>query len=137
MKQANLSQSLNGNPTLSTLQAVADNLSVDIADLFAKPERCVSGFLEVNGKIQKVTNTKDLIPIVGTFGIPSFTNFKLCKKAVRDFVRKNRHPEHNASFAAILDGKILFNILCTACEAEEDMEEVLFCVSIYAEAGCR
>ena len=128
VKQANLSQSLNGNPTLSTLQTVAEHLSVDVADLFVKPERKLSGYLEVNGKLRKVTCTKDLLPIVGTFGIPSFSNFRQCKKEVRNFVLQHRNPDHDSSFAAILDGKMLFNILSTANE-----DEVLFVVSMYAE----
>lgn len=128
VKQANLSQSLNGNPTLSTLQMVAENLNVDVADLFVKPERKLSGYLEVNGKLRKVTCAKDLLPIVGTFGIPTFSNFRQCKKEVRHFVLQHRNPDHDSSFAAILDGKMLFNILSTANE-----DEVLFVVSMYVE----
>ena len=52
-----LSTSLNGNPTLSTLQKVAKSLDVEVADLFP---RKVSGFLEYNGKIVKVRNVEDL-----------------------------------------------------------------------------
>lgn len=52
-----LSSSLNGNPTLSTLQKVAESLGVEVSDLFPKK---VSGFLEYNGKIVKIRNTEDL-----------------------------------------------------------------------------
>ena len=57
MNLSQLSASLNGNPTLSTLQKVARSLDVEVADLFP---RKVSGFLEYNGKIVKVRNVEDL-----------------------------------------------------------------------------
>ena len=57
MNLSQLSASLNGNPTLSTLQKVATSLNVEVADLFL---RKVSGFLEYNGKIVKVRNIEDL-----------------------------------------------------------------------------
>lgn len=57
MNLSQLSASLNGNPTLSTLKKVATSLNVELADLFP---RKVSGFLEYNGKIVKVRNVEDL-----------------------------------------------------------------------------
>lgn len=57
MNLSQLSASLKGNPTLSTLQKVATSLNVEVADLFP---RKVSGFLEYNGKIVKVRNIEDL-----------------------------------------------------------------------------
>lgn len=57
MNLSQLSASLNGNPTLSTLKKVATSLNVEVADLFP---RKVSGFLEYNGKIVKVSNIEDL-----------------------------------------------------------------------------
>lgn len=57
MNLSQLSASLKGNPTLSTLQKVAKSLDVEVADLFP---RKVSGFLEYNGKIVKVRNVEEL-----------------------------------------------------------------------------
>ena len=57
MNLSQLSASLKGNPTLSTLQKVAKSLGVEVVDLFP---RKVSGFLEYNGKIVKVRNVEDL-----------------------------------------------------------------------------
>lgn len=57
MNLSQLSASLNGNPTLSTLKKVATSLNVELADLFP---RKVSGFLEYNGKIVKVRTIEDL-----------------------------------------------------------------------------
>ena len=70
IKQPNLSQSLKGNPTIGTLKAIADSLNVKLSELFEEPAEEVNGFLEVKGELKKITCAKDLIPIVGTFGIP-------------------------------------------------------------------
>ena len=56
ISRVNLSNSLNGNPTLSRLVEVAKILDVEVAELF-KPSvtsYAVSGYLEFNGRIVKV-----------------------------------------------------------------------------------
>lgn len=56
-----LSQSLNGNPTLSRLQEVADILGVSVPDLFEQPvSKPIYGCLYVNG-VPNVVNSKDEI----------------------------------------------------------------------------
>ena len=56
ISRVNLSNSLNGNPTLSRLSEVAKILGVEVAELF-KPTstgKTVSGYLEYDGRIVKV-----------------------------------------------------------------------------------
>ena len=56
ISRVNLSNSLNGNPTLSRLKEVAKILDVEVAELF-KPTstgKTVSGYLEYDGRIVKV-----------------------------------------------------------------------------------
>ena len=56
ISRVNLSNSLNGNPTLSRLRAVAKVLDVPVSELF-KPvsaDKKVSGYLEYDGQIVKV-----------------------------------------------------------------------------------
>ena len=56
ISRVNLSNSLNGNPTLSRLSEVAKILDVEVAELF-KPTstgKTVSGYLECDGRIVKV-----------------------------------------------------------------------------------
>ena len=56
ISRVNLSNSLNGNPTLSRLSEVAKILDVEVAELF-KPtstSKTVSGYLEYDGRIVKV-----------------------------------------------------------------------------------
>ena len=56
ISRVNLSNSLNGNPTLSRLSEVAKILDVEVAELF-KPTstgKTVSGYLEYDGRIVKV-----------------------------------------------------------------------------------
>ena len=56
ISRVNLSNSLNGNPTLSRLTEVAKILSVEVSELF-KPSttnKVVSGYLECDGRIVKI-----------------------------------------------------------------------------------
>ena len=56
ISRVNLSNSLNGNPTLSRLTEVAKILGVEVSELF-KPTstgKTVSGYLEYDGRIVKV-----------------------------------------------------------------------------------
>ena len=60
-----LTQSLNGNPTLSRLQEVADILGVDVAELFEQPVKStIYGCLYVNGKPHIINNKEDLSAIL-------------------------------------------------------------------------
>ena len=127
IQQANLSKSLNNNPTLNTLKAVADNLNVEITELFERPEKQIEGYLEVGGAIQKITSVADLLPLVGTFGIRSYSSYKVCKSDVSAFIKESlKAKEKYSSFAGILEGKMLFSI--SHCAAAEDS---LFMLSSY------
>ena len=56
ISRVNLSNSLNGNPTLSRLTEVAEILGVEVSELF-KPvstQKTISGYLEFGGRIVKV-----------------------------------------------------------------------------------
>lgn len=61
ISRVNLSNSINGNPTLSRLREVAQILNVEVAELF-KPskEKKVSGYLEYEGNIYKVASIEDV-----------------------------------------------------------------------------
>lgn len=65
ISRVNLSNSLNGNPTLSRLREVAKILNVEVADLFRQAEQNeVNGYLEYNNKIVKVDNLPTLRSII-------------------------------------------------------------------------
>ena len=56
ISRVNLSNSLNGNPTLSRLTEVANILGVEVSELF-KPtstDKTMSGYLECDGRIVKI-----------------------------------------------------------------------------------
>ena len=62
ISRVNLSNSLNGNPTLSRLKEVAKILGVDVSELF-KPtssKKSVSGYLEHNGHIVKINSVESI-----------------------------------------------------------------------------
>lgn len=57
----NLSSSLNGNPTLSTLNKIAEVLCVEVADLFERENKpSVNGFVKVGNEIIEITSEADL-----------------------------------------------------------------------------
>ena len=56
ISRVNLSNSLNGNPTLSRLREVAMILDVEVSELFktTATSKQVNGYLEYNGRIVKI-----------------------------------------------------------------------------------
>lgn len=57
----NLSTTLNGNPTLSTLSRIAEVLQVEVTDLIETENKpIVSGFVKVDGEVLEITSVADL-----------------------------------------------------------------------------
>ena len=66
----NLSNSLNGNPTLNRLQEVANILEVPISDLFVNDTISkIHGFIEIDGTIHKVDSITSLKRILREYDI--------------------------------------------------------------------
>ena len=63
-----LSQSLNGNPTLSRLTEAAETLGVDVSELFVQPQKKqgIHGVLYVEGKPIIVNNREDIEMVLKT-----------------------------------------------------------------------
>ena len=64
-----LSQSLNGNPTLSRLTEVADALGVDVGELFVQPragKEEIHGCIYIDGNPNLVNNKEELLELVKT-----------------------------------------------------------------------
>ena len=59
----NLSASLNGNPTLSRLTAVADILGVGVADLFEQDDVLLNGYIDFTGQIYRIHDIGDLMKV--------------------------------------------------------------------------
>lgn len=138
VKQSNLVQSLKGNPTIGSLKAIADVLGVKISELFEEQVNDVSGFLEVEGKIKKIQSRKDLIPIVGTFGIPTYVSYKVCKKDLNEFLKKRLDKYTEDVFAAFIDGTVLINVFKTRDnEVDPDIADTCFnyYLSLYTSDG--
>lgn len=66
ISRVNLSNSLNGNPTLSRLTEVAKILGVEVSELFkpASTQKVVSGYLECDGRIIKINSIEQLKQII-------------------------------------------------------------------------
>lgn len=62
VKRDTLTRNINGNPTLETLERIANALEVDISEIFVRntPDSEVSGFVKVKGTIYEVHSFEDL-----------------------------------------------------------------------------
>lgn len=57
-----LTRNINGNPTLETLERIANALGVDISELFVRntPDYEVNGYVKVKGTLYEVHSFEDL-----------------------------------------------------------------------------
>lgn len=59
MKQSSISRAINGNPTLDTLQKIADGLQVDISELFT-PAQDFTALISYNGNLYHFRTVEEL-----------------------------------------------------------------------------
>jgi len=56
-----LSSAINGNPTVATLEKIANVLGVDVADFFDKADKpTINGYVDIGGEIMKISSAVDL-----------------------------------------------------------------------------
>jgi transcriptional regulator with XRE-family HTH domain len=60
VSQESLSRQIHGNPTIVSLQKIADALNVPVTDLFPKSDNYITGYIEKNGRIYKISSSNDL-----------------------------------------------------------------------------
>lgn len=58
--EVSLSRSIKGNPSLETLEKIANALEVDIIELFSARENVVYGFIRVNGITHTINSLNEL-----------------------------------------------------------------------------
>ena len=57
----NLSTTLNGNPTIATLEKIANVLEVDFVELFEREDRpTINGYVKVGTEVVEVSSVADL-----------------------------------------------------------------------------
>ena len=71
VNRVSLSNSINGNPTLSTLEKVANALGVEVVDLFAPSRPDFSAFIEHGGKLYRVYSIRELENLIAKLKDPS------------------------------------------------------------------
>lgn len=91
MDASNLSSSLRGNPTLSTLESVARVLNVEVYDLFEHRKLGgVYGFVEVGDEVYKIADAEDWVKVsskIASLAEPRlFVNLEEMRQAVSEFV---------------------------------------------------
>lgn len=55
-----LTRALDGNPTLSTIQGIADGLNIEVSQLFIGSENALNGFVDYQGTIHRIQSKDDL-----------------------------------------------------------------------------
>lgn len=62
--QETITRAIKRNPTIKTLESIAEALEVDITELFPLPEQSIKGYLEVNGVVHKIDSKSQLLDII-------------------------------------------------------------------------
>lgn len=62
--KSSLSQSINGNPNLSTLQAIAEVIGCKVIDFFQDEHPSFYAIVRYNGELKEVTSIEELEKIV-------------------------------------------------------------------------
>lgn len=62
--KSSLSQSINGNPNLSTLQSIAEVIGCKVTDFFKDETSDFSAIIDYNGELRKVTSVEELEKVV-------------------------------------------------------------------------
>ena len=61
INRVTLSNSINGNPTIETLDKIAKALNVDVTELFKQPEKdSLIGIVRYNGKPYEINSISDI-----------------------------------------------------------------------------
>ncbi len=55
-----LTRNINGNPTLSTLQNIAEALDVEVPELFHTPDAELTALVDLNGTLYRFNTAKEL-----------------------------------------------------------------------------
>lgn len=64
IKQESLSRAINGNPTLETLEKIANALDVDVPELFASPSGSIIGVIRIGDTNYNVNSVPDLVRLL-------------------------------------------------------------------------
>ena len=62
--KSSLSQSINGNPNLSTLQAIAEVIGCKVIDFFQDEQTFFYAIVKYNGELKEITSVGELEKIV-------------------------------------------------------------------------
>ena len=71
VNRVSLSASINGNPTLTTLEKVANALGVEVFDLFAPSRPDFSAFIDHGGKLYRVNSIRELENLIAKLKAPA------------------------------------------------------------------
>ncbi|MEG1685693.1 MAG: helix-turn-helix transcriptional regulator, partial [Bacteroides sp.] len=58
--RVNLTKTINGNPTIGTLERIAESLDIDFMDLFAINNKELCGYVEYKNTIYTIKSREDL-----------------------------------------------------------------------------
>jgi len=120
INQANLTSSLNGNPTLTRLKDVAKVLGVEVYELFVKPSALnnqINGLVEIDGELNKISNEIDWIQAtrkIGTIAEPKlYLKISELRKDVSAFVHKMvKDPNDSIFLSGRLGHLEIFTLTC-------------------------
>lgn len=103
---SNLVNRIKGNPTLTTLEDIANALNVSISELLTqRPEKSL-GLAIIGGHTYQLAE-----PSVATVQLPHYTNYDILRKDITAFVKTAVKKEENAALMGMLEGFEVFSLV--------------------------
>lgn len=118
--QSNLQKSLSRNPTIQTLQDVADALCVQLGELFPASVMTPTprNLLVMDGK------TYGIVPMQNVVSIPHYTNFPKLHDDIKAFIYNTLSKETTDSICGIVEALELF---CLSYNKNERVFTLVLC----------
>lgn len=107
--QSNLVSSVKGNPKLSTLQDIANALSVSVAELLTMHPDSALGLVVIDGQTYQLSK-----PVASTVQLPPFARYDTLREEIKVFIKKCVNGAESASKMGLVDTMEVFSLVYDA-----------------------
>ena len=112
--QSNLSSSVKGNPKLSTLQDIADALSISISELLTMRPATAEGLVIIGGQTYQLSK-----PAATTVQLPAYVRYDTLRDEIKEFIMKSTACCTSASKIGIAEGEGEFGGVVVVNQGED------------------
>ena len=104
--QSNLINSVKGNPKLSTLQDIADALSISVFELLTMRPNAAEGIVIIGGQTFQLSK-----PVASTVQLPAFDRYDALRVEIKEFVKKAIDGAETVSKMGLLETMEVFSLV--------------------------